>query len=275
MCNLNQFFGLENKVAVITGGAGLLGERHAEAIALANGIPVLADIDYSKAIEKASALSEKYPVPISALVCDVTDEASVSAMVDSVIQQYGKIDILINNAAIDPKVPDGEKPKNHLHEYSLMDWQNAVDVGLTGAFLCSKVVGTQMRLQQSGVILNIASDLSVIAPDQRIYRGHGECEADAFIKPISYSVVKHGIIGLTKWLATYYGPWGVRANALSPAGVYNGQDPIFVSNFCKTIPMGRMAGLNEYMAAVIFLCSDASSYMTGANVIMDGGRSSW
>jgi NAD(P)-dependent dehydrogenase (short-subunit alcohol dehydrogenase family) len=162
-----------------------------------------------------------------------------------------------------------------LERFPLEVWNKDLAVGLTGAFLCSKVVGTEMARRRSGVILNIASDLGVIAPDQRIYREPGKSDEEQPAKPVSYSVVKHGLIGLTRYLATYWADRGVRVNALSPGGVYNGQEEGFVKRLSQLIPMGRMADLDEYKAAVVFLVSDASSYMTGANLIIDGGRTVW
>jgi len=148
-------------------------------------------------------------------------------------------------------------------------------VGLTGAFLCSKIIGSEMARRSKGVILNIASDLAVIAPDQRIYRQPTLPEEQQPVKPVSYSVLKAGLLGLTRYLATYWADKGVRVNAISPGGVYAGQDAGFVQRLSNLIPLERMAHADEYNAAIIFLVSDASSYMTGANLIVDGGRTCW
>lgn len=150
-----------------------------------------------------------------------------------------------------------------------------LDVGLGGAFNCAKVFGVQMARQGVGVIVNIASDLGVIAPDQRLYRVEGREPEQQPVKPVTYSVVKHGLLGLTKYLATYWCEQGVRCNALSPGGVYAGQNDVFVSKLTQLIPLGRMADADEYRGAIAFLCSDASSYMNGANLVVDGGRSTW
>ena len=188
------------------------------------------------------------------------------------------IDILVNNAAIDPKVTaaPGVMHSSRLEAFSLPQWNMEIAVGLTGAMLCSQTFGTRMAERGHGVILNIASDLGVIAPDQRLYRrADATSEGEQPVKPVTYSVIKHGLIGLTKYLATYWAEHGVRVNALSPGGVYNGQDSGFVDRVTRLIPQQRMANVDEYRSAVQFLCSDASSYMTGQNLILDGGRSVW
>ena len=186
------------------------------------------------------------------------------------------MDVLINNAANDPKVGPGQGVQwSRLENYPLEQWNADVAVGLTGAFLCSRAFGGEMARRGGGVILNIASDLAVIAPDQRIYRKDGLADDEQPVKPVTYSVVKTGLIGLTRYLATYWAEAGVRANAISPGGVYAGQGDEFVQKLTRLIPAGRMARADEYKAAVLFLCSDASSYMTGQNLVVDGGRTCW
>jgi NAD(P)-dependent dehydrogenase (short-subunit alcohol dehydrogenase family) len=188
-----------------------------------------------------------------------------------------RVDILINNAAIDPKVQsEGLVETSRLETFALEQWNLQVNVGLTGAFLCSQVFGAAMaRDGKGGVILNIASDLSVFSPDQRIYRKDGLPEDRQPVKPVTYSVVKAGLVGLTRYLATYWADRGVRANALSPGGIFNGQSEEFVRRLSGLIPLGRMAERSEYRGAVQFLCSDASAYLNGQNIVMDGGRSVW
>ena len=271
-----DMFDLSGKVAVITGGAGLLGIKHSEAIAEFGGIPVLADIDGTRAKHKAGEIAETYGTDSLGIRVDITDEDGVKSLLKTVLKRFGRIDILINNAAHNPKMETAvETNCSRLEQFSIDIWNSDISVGLTGAFLCSKVIGIEMAKQRKGVILNISSDLGVIAPDQRIYKKSGLSEEEQPVKPITYSVIKHGLIGLTRYLATYWATEGIRANALLPGGIYQGHDKEFVKKLTNLIPLGRMAHEDEYKAAVVFLVSDASSYMTGANISLDGGRTIW
>ncbi len=271
-----QKFRLDHRVAIITGGAGLLGRQHAQAIAEAGGISILWDINGPAAVAGAQEIKERHHVDCQGMEVDITSPEAVKSRLKEVLAIFGKVNILINNAANDPKVAPGGHPAwSRLEHFSLEVWLQDLAVGLTGAFLCSREVGSYLAAHGGGVILNIASDLGVIAPDQRIYRQEGLAEDQQPVKPVTYSVVKHGLIGLTKYLATYWADKKVRVNALSPGGVYRGQPEAFVQKLTSLIPMGRMAALDEYRAAVLFLVSDASAYITGANLIIDGGRSVW
>jgi len=273
---LNDLFNLQERVAIITGGAGLLGSKHAEIIAEAGGTPVLIDLPATDPAARAKTISERFNVPALGLAGDITDLAQVEGMRDAVLDRYQRVDILINNAANNPKMEiAGGKSFSRLEEFPLDVWEQDLRVGLRGAFLCSRVFGAEMASRSKGVILNIASDLAVIAPDQRLYRQEGVAESIQPVKPVTYSIVKAGLIGLTRYLATYWHESGVRANAISPGGVYNNQPEEFVQRLSRLIPMGRMAHVDEYKGAILFLCSDASSYMTGTNLIVDGGRSCW
>lgn len=274
--SVKEAFALDGKVAIITGGAGLLGAKHAEAIAEMGGIPILADIDEKKAREQAKNIAEMFGVEAKAYHCDITNEKKVKELLSKVLKKFKRVDILINNAANNPKVEGKAAALNsRLENFPLDAWDKDLSVGLTGAFLCSKVIGAQMSRQGKGVILNIASDLSIIAPDQRIYMEPGQKEEEQPTKPISYPVVKTGLIGMTRYLATYWAKKGVRVNAISPGGIYNNQNEGFVERLSNLIPLGRMAGKDEYKSAIVFLVSDASSYMTGANLVVDGGRTCW
>jgi NAD(P)-dependent dehydrogenase (short-subunit alcohol dehydrogenase family) len=272
---LARAFDLTGRVVVITGASGLLGREHAEAIAEAGGTPILSDLRADSADNYARELSRKYGVPAQALELDVTRAESVKAALASVLESHGRIDVLVNNAARNPKMEDGSINATRFENLSLDYWWKDIEVGLTGAFLCSQVFGSHMAAQGGGVILNIASDLGVIAPDQRIYRKPGLAPHEQPVKPVTYSVVKGGLVMFTKYLATYWAEANVRVNSLCPGGVFAGQPPDFVERLTNLVPMGRMAMKHEYKAAVVFLCSDASSYMTGSNLIVDGGRTCW
>lgn len=270
---LSDSFSLANRVVVITGGAGLLGQEHAAAVVEAGGTAVIADIDIDKAHEAARAIDslERHAIPIH---LDVTDRSSCKAALADVLGRFGRVDVLVNNAARNPKVEEGLPPRRLEHE-SIEDWEADLAVGLRGAFLMSQVFGSHMAASGGGVIINVASDLGIIAPDQRIYREPGEAKKEASTKPLSYSVVKGGLILMTRYLATYWADEGVRVNALCPGGVENGQHEKFVERLTTLIPLGRMAKRDEYRAALIFLAADASRYMTGSTLVIDGGRTCW
>lgn len=275
--NSMQYFQLENKVIVVTGGAGLLGRKHAEAIVEAGGIPVLLDLNEKLLAEVACDISKTYSKEVIGIKCDITNKNEINQSLDTIIRRFGRLDGLVNNAANDPKVgPGADAQKLTRFENISQDyWENDIAVGLTGAFLCSQVFGQYMAMNGGGVIVNIASDLAVISPDQRIYRVEGRAENEQPVKPVTYSVIKAGLVGLTKYLATYWCENNIRVNAISPGGVYNGQNDDFVKKLTYRIPMARMANQDEYKASLIYLLSDASSYVTGFNLVIDGGRSCW
>jgi len=270
-------FDLTGKTALITGAAGLLGVEHAAALLESGAQVVLTDIrdDALHAVRNQLAQEFKSAM-IRTEVMDVSRPQNVRAVAEALILDRLRVDILVNNAAIDPKVKGdkGVLETSRLENFPFEQWNLQIAVGLTGAFLCSQVFGSLMAEDgKSGVILNIASDLSVISPDQRLYRRHGLPENMQPVKPVTYSVIKSGLIGLTRYLSTYWADKGVRCNALSPGGIFNGQNEEFVQRLSSLIPLGRMAHRDEYRAAVQFLCSDASSYMNGHNLLIDGGRS--
>lgn len=263
-------FNLSGQRALITGAAGLLGREHAAALAEAGAEIVLTDIAEAPLLALQQELSALYGERFRVVVMDVTSPSSIATAAAAV----GPVDILVNNAAIDPKVTATGGPElSRLENFPLAEWTRQLDVGLTGAFLCAQVFGTAMAARGGGVILNIASDLAVIAPDQRLYRQANVAEDAQPVKPVTYSVIKTALLGLTRYLASYWAANNVRVNAISPGGVYNGQPDAFVARLSDLIPMGRMATRDEYRAAVQFLCSPASSYMTGQNLVIDGGRS--
>jgi NAD(P)-dependent dehydrogenase (short-subunit alcohol dehydrogenase family) len=272
-------FDLTDKTALITGGAGLLGIEHAAALLEIGATVVLTDISRPALASAREALShDADPKRLLTRVMDVCQLDTVAAAAAQIVATGRRVDVLINNAAIDPKVTgdQGLVETSRLENFPLDQWNLQLNVGLTGAFLCSQVFGSAMaRDGRGGVILNIASDLSVFSPDQRLYRKEGLPDELQPVKPVSYSVIKAGLIGLTRYLATYWADRGVRSNALSPGGVFNGQGEDFVRRLTTLIPLGRMAACDEYRAAVQFLCSDASAYLNGQNIVMDGGRSAW
>lgn len=274
---MNDLYDLTGRHAIITGGAGLLGIQHARALLQKKCGVELWDKDFNTLQTGIKALKSEFSKSeITVRKIDITLESEIENAMQNLRENFVKVDILINNAAFNPKFLENSPNSNsHFENYDLNLWNMEISVGLTGAMLCSKHLGSYMSTLGGGVILNIASDLSVISPDQRIYELPGVEDIFQFKKPVSYSVIKSGLIGLTKYLATYWAESGIRANALSPGGVYEGQNSIFVENLVSRIPMGRMAQIEEYLGAIQFLCSDASKYLNGHNLIVDGGRTIW
>jgi len=272
---MRNIFNLSNKTILITGGAGLLGKKHTEALVEYGATVIVADINVEAAKEFCEIINKDYSKIVAhPEYIDVLNKESIQAICD----KYDKIDILINNAAKDTKVEKkgdlntGSRFETMSFEY----WKKDMEVGLDGCFLCSQIVVNKMLQAGSGNIINIASDLSIIAPDQRIYKKENIKEYQQHVKPVTYSVSKWAIRGLTNYMSTYFADKNIRINCLSPAGVYNSELPNdFVDKLTSLIPMGRMANIDEYMGAIVFLCSDASAYMTGANLIIDGGRTVW
>lgn len=270
-------FDLRGKVAIVTGGAGLLGIEHCRALVDLGAEVWVADINkesskrVSDQLNSSSATGHSYPISF-----DVTSPEDIKAAAQRIIEYSGGIHILINNAAIDPKVEKSSVVEtSRLEHFPVNQWDFQLSVGLTGTFLCSQTFGGWMAENDGGVVLNIASDLAVIAPDQRLYQRSGLSHSQQPVKPVTYSVIKSAIVGLTKYLATYWAEQNVRVNALSPGGVFNGQSDEFVTKLTNLIPLARMAQRDEYHAAVQFLCSNGSRYMTGQNIVIDGGRSAW
>lgn len=269
-----SLFNLTGRVAIVTGGGGLLGYYHGDILAAAGAHVVLLDLPASDPAARARQLTEAHSVECIGLCADITEESSLVEASAQILKTFGRIDILINNAANNPKVEDSKGSSwSRLENLPLEVWDADIRVGLTGAFLCSRIFGAEMVKRRSGVIVNVASDLAVIAPDQRLYRVDGLPEDKQPVKPVTYSVVKTALIGLTRYLATYWADSNVRVNAISPGGVFNSQPDTFIQKLKQLIPLQRMANRDEYQGAILFLCSDASSYMTGSNLIVDGGRS--
>jgi len=275
--HLSDIFNLKGKVIVVTGASGLLGKKHIEVIAAYGGTPVLIDLSQNLVDKLADELNKKYDVSAIGFSVDITDEKAIKNNAELLSRDFRKIDGLINNAANNPKVEDGGKVNfSRLENFPLNIWIEDITVGLTGSFLCSKHYGQMISKNlNGGVIINISSDLGLIAPDQRLYRKEGIADNFQNVKPVTYSVVKTGLIGLTRYLATYWADKNVRCNAICPGGVENNQPEDFLSEVSSRIPMGRLAKSDEYQSTIIWMLSDASSYLNGSIVSVDGGRTAW
>jgi NAD(P)-dependent dehydrogenase (short-subunit alcohol dehydrogenase family) len=271
-------FDLNNKIVIITGAAGLLGKQYVEAIIQYNGIPILLDINKKDLSLFLKIVKKKYPkTKAISYVVDITKEEEIINCCNTIIKKFGKIDCLINNAANNPKVESNSNQLfSRLENFPIEVWNKDIEVGLTGTFLCIKHFGTEIsKNPNGGSIVNISSDLGLIAPDQSLYSIVGRKYNEQPVKPITYSVVKTAIIGITRYIATYWPEKNVRCNAICPGGVENNQNDDFKSELIKRIPLGRMANKNEFQGLLIYLLSDASSYITGSIIAADGGRSTW
>jgi NAD(P)-dependent dehydrogenase (short-subunit alcohol dehydrogenase family) len=268
---------LDEKVVVVTGASGLLGSKFCEIIIEYGGHPVLVDIDEEGSRILADSLEKKYSTSIQVFNVDITDETAVEESANKLMQIYGKIDALVNNAANNPKIEaSNEHNFSRLERFSLDNWDKDIAVGLTGAFICAKHFGNKISANSSGgSIINIASDLGLIAPNQMLYKKDGLSRDEQPVKPVTYSVVKSGLIGLTRYLSTYWIDEGVRCNAVCPGGVKNHQEQEFLDRVSGLIPMKRLAYPDEYQGTLIWMLSDAASYLNGAIVPVDGGRTSW
>jgi len=267
-------FNLTDRVAIITGGAGLLGTEYCHTLAKAGAHVVVADIDGQGAISLAQAVTESSGVEALGLQTDISQLDSVKDMVKATLERFERIDILVNNAALDPKF-DQEHAGQHLNrfeDFPFDAWQEALAVNVTGMFLCAQAVASAMLERGQGVMVNISSTYGMVGPDQRLYQREGKPPQ---YKPVTYTVSKAAALGLTRYLATYFAKTGIRVNALSPGGVYADHDAEFVRRYSAKTVLGRMAEADEVASALLFLVSDASSYMTGTNLVVDGGWTAW
>ncbi len=266
---------LKDQVVIVTGGCGLLGREYAHTFSNAGANVVIADIDKISARELANELTEKNGLNALGVGTDITNKDSVLSMTQKVNETFGHIDVLVNNAALDPKfdVHNEQKHQNSFEDFPLNLWNQYMNVNVTGMFLCSQAVAPSMLRQEKGVIINISSTYGLVGPDQRLYQDP-DGRQTAY-KPITYSVTKSAVIGLTRYLATYWAGKNIRVNTFSPGGVYSDHDEHFNEKYSFRTPMGRMANKSEYNEALLFLASDASSYMTGANLVIDGGWTAW
>lgn len=276
MSNVLEKFQMQGQVAIVTGGAGLLGKQFARTLAQGGAAVVVADLNRMTANTIAETLVKDGYNALGVGV-DVTDPASVAELVETAVNVYGRLDVLVNSAALDPKFdPEAVArgiPSGSFEDYPLDQWRQALDVNLTGMFLCCQAAVKPMLLQdKKGSIINICSTYGLVGPDQRLYQRNGIQTA---YKPVYYSVTKAGVLGMTRYLAAYYAGTEIRCNALTPGGVFNHHDEGFVASYSARAVMGRMAHIDEMNGALLFLASDASSYMTGANLVVDGGWTAW
>jgi len=273
---IQEKFDLTGKTAVVTGGSGLLGKEFSRTLAEAGANVVVADIAEAAANDVASGLADA-GYAVASFGLDVTRQDSVNALVDTTLQQFGSLDILVNSAALDPKFDADAASKGiapgAFEDYPLEDWKAAVDVNLTGMFLVTQACVKPMVKAGKGSIINICSTYGLKGPDQRIYLQDDGTRV-AF-KPVYYTTTKAGVMGFTKYLAAYYAETEIRVNALTPGGVYNDHNETFTRKYAEKTIMGRMARKDEMNGALLFLASEASSYMTGNNLIVDGGWTAW
>jgi NAD(P)-dependent dehydrogenase (short-subunit alcohol dehydrogenase family) len=267
----NNLFSLTNKVAIVTGAIGLIGRHHCHALAEAGANVIVCDLNQEKCVQLASNLE----TGSYGFFLDVTNPASIKQLMEFALDTYGHIDILVNNAGINDMFENGRSAAefSRFENYPLELWKKSFDVNVTGIFLCSQILGSIMAKKGKGSIINIASTYGVVGPDQSLYMKPDGTQS--FFKSPVYSSTKGAVLSFTRYLASYWGKSGVRVNSLSPGGVENSQEEYFIENYSKRTPLGRMAKPTDYKGAIVFLASDASSYMTGANLIVDGGWTIW
>jgi 2-deoxy-D-gluconate 3-dehydrogenase len=273
---IQQKFDLTGRVAIVTGGGGLLGAEFCRTLAEAGASVVVVDLNAATSTMTAAALTNSGHTA-TAIAGDITQPASVKEIVAHTLAVFGRLDILVNCAALDPKIePNAQNPgeaKGAFEDFPLDLWNAALTVNLTGTFLMTQAcIQPMLAQEQRGSIINICSTYGLNGPDQRIYVKDGQRLA---FKPIYYPVTKAGVMGFTKYLAAYYAGTSIRVNALTPGGVFNNHEDYFVRNYSAKTIMGRMARKDEMNGALLFLASDASSYMTGSNIVVDGGWTAW
>lgn len=276
--SVKKQYDLAGKNVVITGGAGFLGKVFAEAVAEMGGMPILLDVSLNYVNEAIESLAQKGYVATGFCV-NITNKENVQKVTKEIAEAHKQVHVLINAAAFAMKnlQEGGEGFFAPFEEYEKSLWEVSLDVNLTGTFLVTQEIGKMMKACKYGVIINVASDVAVISPDHRIYEADErfDYKGVSFNTPIAYPVTKAGILSFTRYLATYWAKHGIRVNSISPAGVYRQQDEKFVEQLVYRIPLGRMAYPEELKGPIVFLASEASSFMTGGNLIIDGGRTIW
>lgn len=268
-------FSLTNKVILLSGAAGLIGSEIAEAFASAGAKLILLDISPIDKISKLeNKIKKKHKIKILSLSCDITNEVNTKKSIKKIIKKFGRIDVLINLAAIDAKVDSKNKNINNkaFHNFELKSWNKSIDVNITGTFIMTKLVIKEMLRRGSGNIINVASTYSLVSPNQDLYKVNTK---QTFYKPIDYVATKSVIPNFTRYIATFYGKKGIRANTIVPHGIVNNASKAFIKNFKKFSPMGRVCDKKELRGPFIFLSSDSSSYMNGSLVVIDGGWTAW
>ena len=268
----SELFSLSNKVVVVTGGAGLLGQVFCQALADVGAHVAIVDLDLASAETAAKSINKSDTQKVVAFGSDITSPESVTQMVANVIKQFGRIDVLVNNAA--SKGSNLDTFFEPFESYSLQTWREVMSVNIDGLFLVAQAVGNQMKKQGGGSIIQTSSIYGVVAPDQRIYKG-SEYNGRAINTPAVYSASKAAVNGLTSYLSTYWATSKIRVNSLTPGGIASGQNDEFNKRYSSRVPLGRMGEASELVGALIYLASDASSYVTGQNIIVDGGLSAW
>lgn len=269
----SQSFNLTGKVAIVTGGAGILGQHFCAGLAESGAKVAVVDKEADKAAHLAEELQARYLRSVIGVGCDVADPKSVQMMVEKIVAEFGQINILHNNAAT--KSDNLDAFFAPFEEYALDEWRKIMAVNLDGMFLVAQAVGKQMVAQGTGgSIIQTASIYGVMAPDHRIYEGSFYLGRQ-INTPAVYSASKAAVVGLTKYLATYWADKGIRVNTLTPGGVKSGQNEEFNKRYSARIPMNRMANAPEMVGALLYLASDASSYVTGQNIMVDGGLNAW
>jgi NAD(P)-dependent dehydrogenase (short-subunit alcohol dehydrogenase family) len=266
-------FDLSGKVAIVTGALGLLGKEHCRGLARAGARVVATDLDAPGLASFAAVLRDEHGQGALGVAADVTHERSLDELRAVVLERFGRIDVLVNNAAIDDKFTSGDAAQSRFEEYPIERFRRVLDVNVTGVFACCQRLGSVMAERGGGSIINVASTYGLVAPNQDLYRAPDGSQS--FCKGAAYPASKAAVLQLTRFLAAYWGARGVRVNALSPGGVDNGQAPHFRARYAERTPLGRMARATDYVGALVFLASDASAYMTGANLVVDGGFTIW